>query len=294
MEMAGRLDGKVALITGGCSGIGLGTLERFVAEGARVVVADLQDGKGALLEERFPGRVRFAHCNVALEDDIRSSVELAVSTFGGLDILYNNAGHGGVAGGVEDIEAQGWDDTFALLVRGPVLGMKHAVPHLKARGGGSIINTASVAGSEAGWAPMAYSVAKSAVIHLSRIAAAELSPQNIRVNTISPGLIATAIFGATMEMPPEAAEQLAARVAEVAPRMQPIPKAGMPIDIAEAALFLASDASTFVTGTNMVVDGGVTVGSRHSWAPDTDSPYAELLGVIVEQAEVLQLARRRL
>jgi NAD(P)-dependent dehydrogenase (short-subunit alcohol dehydrogenase family) len=288
--MSGRLAGKVALITGGCSGIGLGTVELFVAEGAQVVAADLQADKGAALEARFGDKVRFAKCDVTSEADIEAAVGLAVSAFGGLDILSNNAGAGGTMGGVEDMTAAEWDRTFALLVRGPMLGMKHAVPVMKARGGGSIINTASIAGLQAGWGPLAYSTAKCAVIHLSKVASAELAPQRIRVNAICPGLIATSIFGASLGLPIAVADQMAARVAEVAPAMQPIPKAGVPDDIAQMALFLGSDASSFVTGGHFVVDGGITIGSRHAWDPTAPSPLLAALGLTPEQAEAMRKA----
>jgi NAD(P)-dependent dehydrogenase (short-subunit alcohol dehydrogenase family) len=288
--MSGRLEGKVALITGGCSGIGLGTVELFVAEGAQVVAADLQADKGAALEARFKDKVRFAKCDVTQEADIAAAVQLAVSAFGGLDVLFNNAGAGGTMGGVEDMNAAEWDRTFALLVRGPMLGMKHAVPAMKARGGGSIINTASIAGLQAGWGPLAYSTAKCAVIHLSKVASAELAPQRIRVNAICPGLIATSIFGASLGLPIAVADQMAARVAEVAPAMQPIPKAGVPDDIAQMALFLGSDASAFVTGGHFVVDGGITIGSRHAWDPTAPSPLLAALGLTPEQAEEMRKA----
>lgn len=288
--MSGRLAGKVALITGGCSGIGLGTVELFIAEGAHVVAADLQADKGAALEARFKDKVRFAQCDVTSEADIEAAVGLAVSGFGGLDVLFNNAGAGGTMGGVEDMNAAEWDRTFALLVRGPMLGMKHAVPAMKARGGGSIINTASIAGLQAGWGPLAYSTAKCAVIHLSKVASAELAPQRIRVNAICPGLIATSIFGASLGLPIAVADQMAARVAEVAPAMQPIPKAGVPDDIAQMALFLGSDASSFVTGGHFVVDGGITIGSRHAWDPTAPSPLLAALGITPEQAEAMRKA----
>lgn len=288
--MAGRLEGKIALITGAASGIGLGAVELFVAEGASVVAADLQDEKGAILEKRFPDRVRYVRCDVTQEADIAKAVQTAADAFGGLDILFNNAGHGGSPGGVADLDADGWDNTFALLVRGPALGMKYATPLMVARGGGSIINTASIAGLQAGFGPLAYSSAKCAVIHMSRCAAAELSPQKIRVNAICPGLIATSIFGASMGMAREVADQMAARMEEVGPKIQPIPKAGMPEDIARAALYLASDDSLFVTGTHIVVDGGLTIGGRGSWDPTVGSPILAALGITPEQAEQMRAA----
>ena len=286
--MTGKLEGKIALITGGCSGIGLGAVELFMAEGAQVVAADLQADKGASLEARYPGKLRYAKCDVTQEADIAAAVTLACEAFGGLDVLFNNAGAGGTMAGVEDMIASEWDRTFALLLRGPMLGMKHATPALKARGGGSIINTASIAGLQAGWGPLAYSTAKGAVVHMSKVAAAELAPQRIRVNAICPGLIATSIFGASLGLPVAVADQMAARVAEVAPALQPIPKAGVPDDIAQMALFLASDASSFVTGGHFVVDGGITVGSRHAWDPTSPSPLLAALGITPEQAQQMR------
>jgi NAD(P)-dependent dehydrogenase (short-subunit alcohol dehydrogenase family) len=290
--MTTRLHQKIALITGAASGIGLGTLERFVAEGAKVLAADVQDEKGAMLERRFPGSVVYARCDVTEEADLEAAVARAQSAFGGLDILFNNAGHGGAIGAVEETSAKAWDQTFALLVRAVILGMKHAVPVMKARGGGSIVNTASIAGLQAGWGPIAYSTAKAAVIHLTRVTAAELSPQNIRVNAICPGLIATSIFGASIGLPREVADQMAARIEEAAPQFQPTPKSGLPGDIAEAALFLASDAAAFVTGTHIVVDGGLTIGPRHAWSPEAVSPILDALGISAEQAQAMQAARK--
>jgi NAD(P)-dependent dehydrogenase (short-subunit alcohol dehydrogenase family) len=288
--MAGRLEGKVALITGGVSGIGLGTVELFAQEGACVVAADLQDEKGAMLEKRFDGRIRYAHCDVTSEADIAAAVKMAADQFGGLDILFNNAGHGGAPGNVSEVDVEAWDKTFALLVRGPAVGMKHALPLMQARGGGSIINTASIAGLQAGFGPLAYSAAKCAVIHMSRCAAAELSPQRIRVNAICPGLIATSIFGASMGLPRDVADQMAARFEEAGPKVQPIPKAGVPEDIARAALYLASDDSLFVTGTHIVVDGGLTIGGRGSWDAEAHNPILAAMGITPEQAQQMQAA----
>lgn len=279
--MAGRLDGKVAMITGAASGIGLGTVELFVAEGARVVAADIQDEKGAMLEKRFPGKVVYVHCDVTSEADIEAAVNKAKTEFGGLDILFNNAGISDRMSVITEITADGWSWIFDVLVRGPALGMKHAVPLMLERGGGSIINTASIAGLQAGFGPIAYSTAKAGVIHMSRSAAAQLSPQKIRVNAICPGLIATSIFGASIGLPREVADQMAARVAENAAKAQPVPKAGLPDDIARAALYLASDDAAFVSGTHLVVDGGITVGGRHAWDSSAASPFATILGDMI-------------
>jgi NAD(P)-dependent dehydrogenase (short-subunit alcohol dehydrogenase family) len=263
--VADRLDGKVAVITGGCSGIGLGTTELFLAEGARVVVGDLQDDKGRALEQRFEGRLAYAHCDVTREADIEALLARAKADFGGLDVLFNNAGLSDRMNTVAEIEAETWDWVFALLVRAPALGIKHAAPLMAECGGGSIINTASVAALGAGYAPIGYSVAKAATLQLTRVVAPQLATQKIRVNAICPGLIATPIFGASYGLPREVAGQIAGRIAEIGPTFQPIPKAGEPHDIAEAALYFASDASRFVTGTHLVVDGGLSLGPRSAW-----------------------------
>ena len=290
--MAGRLEGKVAVITGAASGIGLGTVELFIAEGAKVVAADVQDEKGAMIESRFGDKVAYVHCDVTKETDLIAAIDKAVSAFGGLDILFNNAGAGGTMAGAAEVTAKAWDQVFALLVRAPALATRHAIPHMLKRGGGSIINTASIAGTEAGWGPLAYSTAKAAVIQLSRATAAEVSPQGIRVNAICPGLICTSIFGSSLGLPREVADQMAARIEEVAPLMQPVKLAGQPRHIAEAALFFASEASAFVTGTHLIVDGGITVGARHAWDPTAASPLLAAMGIEPEQALAMREAMK--
>ena len=179
---------------------------------------------------------------------------LAASDFGGLDIIFNNAGHGGHPGGVEAMTVEGWDATFAVLVRAVVLGMKHALPLMQARGGGSIINTASIAGLEAGWGPLAYSTSKAAVIHLSRCAAAELSPQKIRVNAICPGYIDTPWF----DKVPGSSNREKLRDSSAA--ATPLKAASTAEDVADATLFLASPHSRHVTGETLLVDAGLHLG----------------------------------
>jgi NAD(P)-dependent dehydrogenase (short-subunit alcohol dehydrogenase family) len=263
----GRLDGKIAVITGACSGIGLGTVELFVEEGAHVLAADIQDAAGAALEARFPGKVRYQHCDVTSESDIAATMQAAKDSFGGLDILFNNAGAGGSPLIIEEMTGEAWDFSFNLLLRSVALGMRYATPLMAERGGGAIVNTASVAGLEAGRGPIAYSVAKAGVIHLSKVGAAQLSRHNIRVNAICPGLILTNIFTASQAVPDGLKDQVKAEMRQSAPNTQPIKKAGEPRDIAEACLFFASDAGAFVTGTHILVDGGLLVGPRQSWDP---------------------------
>jgi len=269
--MSGQLEGRVALVTGGCSGIGLAVVERFVAEGAQVLIADLQSDKGAALERRFSGRVVYRDCDVTREADIVAVTAAAAAAFGGLDVMVNNAGAGGTPAGSLDMTCDGWDQTHNLLLRAPMLGTKHAAPLMIARGGGSIVNIASIAGLEAGWG-LAYGVAKAGVIHLSKLSAADLAVHNIRVNAICPGVIVTPIFGMTLGLDRPAADQMTAALAESAAQMQPLRRAGRPEDIAAAALFLAGKDSAFVTGAHLVVDGGITVGQRISWNPEAVLP----------------------
>jgi NAD(P)-dependent dehydrogenase (short-subunit alcohol dehydrogenase family) len=254
--MTDRLDGKVAFITGGCSGIGLAMVEMFVAEGARVVVGDLQEDKGADLVKRYPDVVRFARCDVSCESDIAAAIALAVDYFGGLDICCNNAGNGGPPETIETISIEQWDRGMALLLRGPMLGIKHSIPAMRARGGGAIINTSSIAGIHSGLGQATYAVAKAAVIQLSRKAAAENAADGIRVNTICPGFIATPIFGTSIGLPQASADAMAREMEQAFTAMQPLPYVGRPEDLAEAALYLASDSGRFVTGTELIVDGG--------------------------------------
>ena len=255
----GRLQDKVAVVTGASSGIGMATVELFVAEGARVVAADINDAAGAALQARYQGFVHFQHCDVTQEADIAATMAAAADKFDGLDIVFNNAGAGGSPSTIEDMTGEAWDSV--------ALGVRYATPLLQKRGGGSIINTASIAALEAGYGPIAYSVAKAGVVHLTTLAAAQLARYDIRVNAICPGFIQTGIFTANNEIPEPLKDQIKAEMRAAAPAAQPISRAGEPDDIAQACLYLASDASRFVTGTKMVVDGGMTVGPRQSWDP---------------------------
>ncbi|GIW43091.1 MAG: 2,5-dichloro-2,5-cyclohexadiene-1,4-diol dehydrogenase [Candidatus Binatia bacterium] len=261
--MAGRLEGKVAVITGGASGIGRATALRFLAEGARVLVADYNAETGeetlALARERgFGEQVAFRRTDVAQEVQVEAAVRSAVDRWGRLDCIFNNAGVGGAFGPITDITVEDWDYTFAVLVRGVFLGIKHAARIFKRQGqGGTIINTASIAGLSGGDGPQAYSAAKAAVINLTRSAAIELAPDRIRVNAICPGGILTPLLHRGN---PEA-------VRNFLEKFQPWPEAGEPEYIASVALFLASDESRFVTGAAIVADGGATAagtfGVRH-------------------------------
>jgi len=260
VRIMNRLDGKVAVVTGGASGIGEGTVRLFANEGARVVIADVQDARGQKLAEELGPVTSYYHTDVSHEEEVRAAIAHAVQKFGRLDVMYNNAGFGGVSGPIEETDMAEYDRTVAVLMRGVVLGMKHAARVMKPQGSGSIISTASVAGVGIGFGPHVYSAAKAAVIHLTKSVANELGESGIRVNCICPGGIATPIFGKGMGLTPEQAdmtvELMKVRLAEG----QPIKRAGLPADIAEAALWLASDAASFVTGHALVVDGGITTG----------------------------------
>lgn len=255
-----RLDGKVAVITGGASGIGEGTVRLFAEEGARVVIADIQDDRGhSIAEELGPGTT-YVHTDVASEDDIQAAVQQAVRRWGRLDCMFNNAGFGGIGGPIELTDMAAYDNTMAVLLRGVFVGMKHAAAVMKPQGSGSIISTASVAGMQAGFGPHAYSAAKAAVIHLTRSVAVELGPFGVRANAICPGFITTHIFTRPFALAGQDAEAALPKVAEAFSDFAAIKRAGMPADIAEAAAWLASDQSSFVTGHALVVDGGLTAG----------------------------------
>ena len=288
--MSQQLQGKVAVITGAASGIGLATVERFIDEGAQVIAADIQDQAGQALQARVGAKLRYVHCDVTQPAQIKAAVDLAAAHFGGLDILFSNAGAVGSTTGLQDWDADGWDYTQALLLRSVVAGAAFARPHMVARGGGSIISTSSISALQAGYAPVAYSVAKAGVLHFTRVAATELSAQRIRINAVVPGFIATSIFGNSMGMDAAAAAALAQAVAARSGEANPIGRSGMPLDIANAVLFLASDASSFITGTHMTVDGGLTIGPRHSWDPQTPGPMQTALGITREQAQAMRAA----
>jgi NAD(P)-dependent dehydrogenase (short-subunit alcohol dehydrogenase family) len=268
--MPGRLEGKVAVVTGGTSGIGRRTVEKFVEEGAFVVIAARREEEGKDLAQALGSQVRFCRTDVSIEEEVKAMIGFAVDHFGRLDCLFNNAGCPAPVGSIESIPLDGYEKALSVLLRGVFLGMKHAAPVMRAQRSGSIINNGSVAGTRTGYSSsMIYSAAKAAVIQLSRCAAMELGEQNVRVNSLSPGGIATGIFGRALGLPPEEAEKSAEAVKEALARMQPIPRAGLPEDIAQAAVFLASDASSFVNGHDLVVDGGL-VGGRQ-WTPQQES-----------------------
>ena len=262
----GQLQGKVAIVTGATSGIGRRTVERFVEEGAQVVFCGRRSALGAELEKTVGReRSRFVQADVTLEADMLRVIETCVQAFGRVDCLFNNAGGPAPVGGIETIPVEGFDAAMATLVRSVMLGMKHTAPVMVRQGSGSIINNGSIAAVRAGFSSsMIYSAAKAAVVHLSNCVAMQLGEKNVRVNCISPGGIATGIFGKALGLPAEAAEKTAESMKAGLAQFQPVPRAGITDDIANAAVFLASDASSFINGHNLVVDGGVTGGRMWS------------------------------
>jgi NAD(P)-dependent dehydrogenase (short-subunit alcohol dehydrogenase family) len=257
----GRLDGKVAVITGATSGIGLRSAEIFVTEGAKVVIAGRRAPEGEKLAQKLGPACIFRRTDVTIEEDVRALIGEAVDRFGRIDCLFNNAGGPAQTGGIEGLDAARFDVAMTTLVRSVMLGMKHAAPHMRRQGSGSIINNGSIAGRLAGFSSsLVYGAAKAAVNHLTKCVAMELGESGIRVNSISPGVIATGIFGKALGLSIEAAEKTPEMMREICKTVQPIPRAGLPEDIAYAAVFLASDESSFVNGHDLVVDGGITGG----------------------------------
>ena len=257
--MGQRLQDKVALITGGTSGIGVATAELFAAQGARVVITGRSEEKGAAIAERLGDNVLYLRSDVMEEQDIEESVNFTVERFGKLDVLFNNAGRG-VGGLVDEISQQQIDFGVRLLLSSVILGIRYAVAPMKANGGGVIINNSSIAAFRYGQGRILYSAVKAAVTQYSKLAGVDLGPFGIRVNTISPGVIATPIFWGGSEAANELSdEENARKMAELKDdfaKVTTLSIPGLARDVAEAALYLASDAGRFVNCADLVVDGG--------------------------------------
>jgi len=248
-----RFDGRVAVVTGGASGIGRAIAFRFAAEGAAVVIADVNTASGEATSDAAADsglrNVLFVPADVSDERSVEAMIAQTVRTFGRLDCLVNNAGIGGAFGSVMQTAVEDWDATFAVLVRGVFLGIKHGARAMVDRDiAGSIINMASAAGFSGGEAPLAYSGAKAAVVNMTRAAAVELAPHRIRVNAICPGAIRTPMLERGLS--PDSDEAFAT--------LQPWPDSGNADDIAGAAVYLAGDDARFVTGATLMVDGGLS------------------------------------
>ena len=279
----GRLDGKVAVITGATSGIGWRTAEIFVAEGAKVVAAGRRASEGEALAKKLGANCIFRQTDVTQEDQVQAMIGTAVDRFGRIDCLFNNAGGPAQTGGIEGLDVAQFDAAMATLVRSVMLGMKHAAPHMRKQGSGSIINNGSVAGHLAGFSSsMVYGAAKAAVIHFTTCVAMELGEAGVRVNSISPGAIATGILAKAMGLSAGDADSKTETMRTIFKTAQPIPRAGIPDDIAHAAVFLASDESSFINDTDIVIDGGV-IGGRN-WTQQQQG-YVGLRKVLGQAAE---------
>ncbi|MEN2785955.1 SDR family NAD(P)-dependent oxidoreductase [Sphingomonas qilianensis] len=267
-----RFTGKRAVVTGGASGIGKATALRLVSEGAEVWIGDIDENGGRELAATSNERIHFLRTDVTQAADIE-----ALMTTADAHVVFNNAGAGGSRSPIHEISPEDWDRTQSLLLRSVALGIRYAAPLMIARGeGGAIVNTASIAALQAGAAPTAYSVAKAGVLHLTTMAAADLSQFDIRVNAVCPGFITTNIFTSALGIAGDKCAVANGAIGQIAAKAQPLQRAGRAEDIAAAAAYLASDDAGFVTGTHITVDGGMTIGPRHGWDPATPSLFTAL------------------
>ncbi len=257
--MGSRLEGKVAAITGAASGFGAAAARRFVAEGCRVVLGDIQEGPAASLARELGSAARFIRCDVTSEADVAALVDFAVSEFGQLDVMFNNAGIVGAVGPIATTPAEEWAATIDVLLNGVFYGMKHAARVMQPRMQGSIISMASTAGILGGLGPHAYCASKHAVVGLTKNVGAELCRHGIRVNAIAPAGMATAMVANVMTGDPAALDATKEALAKNSPLIN---RAGVAEDVANAALWLASDESGYTTGHTLTTDAGTTTGAR--------------------------------
>ncbi|MGE5694266.1 MAG: SDR family NAD(P)-dependent oxidoreductase [Candidatus Sericytochromatia bacterium] len=260
--MSGELEGKVAIVTGGASGLGYATVEKFVAEGARVVIADLDEKQGTELAENCGANARFEHADVSDAEQVRALVDTAVEKFGRLDVMVNNAGIScKMAKSLLHDDFADFDRVMSVNLLGIMLGTREAGRHMSASGGGSIINVSSIGGIQAGGGVATYRASKAAVLFFSRCAAIELAPYAIRVNCLAPGSIPTPILETSAKQLSEEARGRFVKASRQTMRdNRPLEREGTPQDVAEAALYFASDRSAYVTGTVLPVDGGTVAG----------------------------------
>ncbi|MAG34487.1 MAG: short-chain dehydrogenase [Deltaproteobacteria bacterium] len=250
----GRLEGKVALVTGGSGGIGAATLRRFVQEGAAVVCADINEegGQKVVTElESAGGRATFSNCDVASLEQVTASVEGAVSEFGRIDILFNNAATS-TGGYVADLDPDGWDHSLRVMLTAAMYGMKAAIPHMIEQGGGVIISTSSIYGHVSSPGNSPYATAKAGLINLTRSAALEYGRKGIRVNAICPGAVETPMLDAVVGLGLKTREAIA--------EMHALGRTIQPEEVANLVLFLASDESSAITGQSIIIDGGLIAG----------------------------------
>ena len=269
-----RLKDKVAVITGGASGIGAASVERFVKEGCRVVIGDIQARPGEAFAARFGAAAKFTVCDVTKEDQVAALIDLAVRHFGQLDIMFNNAGIVGAIGRIADTTSDAWSRTVAVLLNGAFYGMKHAARVMVPQGSGVIITTSSTAGIMGGLGPHAYTACKHAVIGLTKSVASELGQHGIRVNAISPGNTATAMTAAVITGDHTDLATTNKHIASTSP----LGIAGQPSDIANAALYLASDEARYISGHCLVVDAGQTTSGGSARFHESKSAIVEEAG----------------
>lgn len=274
------LTGKVAIVTGGANGLGKATVERFIEEGARVVVADIDTKGGEELAARFGNAARFKRTDVSDADQVQALVDFAVSEFGGLNVMFNNAGvsHAIFPHFVDD-DLSEFRKVIDVNLLGVMLGAQRAARYMKDNGGGSIINAASIGGSQAGFGIVTYRASKAAVIHFTKCAAIDFAEYGIRVNCISPAHIETDISAFPVHgMSPELISKINDVIRPLRHAAQPLKRWGKPVDVANAALYLASDMSAQVTGLELLVDGGCTAGD----------PINHFIAVMKARAKIIE------
>ena len=249
--MAGRLEGKAAVVTGGSGGIGSATLRRFVAEGAAVVCADIADEKGEKLVAELCSAgadARYVRCDVTSLDEVNAAVAACVDAYGRIDIMFNNAATS-TGGYVADLDPEGWDQSLRVMLTAAMYGMKACVPHMLEQGSGSVVNTSSIYGLVASPGNAPYCAAKAGLINLTKTAAVEYARKGIRVNAICPGIVDTPMFEQVLGIGLKTREELEA--------MHPIERVIEPEEVANLVLFLGSDEASAITGQAIVIDGGL-------------------------------------
>jgi NAD(P)-dependent dehydrogenase (short-subunit alcohol dehydrogenase family) len=278
--LAGELDGKVAIVTGGAGGIGSGTVKLFAQEGAKVVIADIDAERGEALASAIGTRAAFKRTDVSKADDIQALIDFAVEKFGDLNVMFNNTGinprtpHMYFA----DDDLEDFDRVVGVNLLGIMLGTQRAARHMAKNNGGSIINTGSVGGSLPGWGVMSYRVTKAAVIHFSKCAAIEYGAHRIRVNCINPGVTMTEMISfPDPTLAPELREKVSLSAAKIITSAQTLEGYNRPEDIAYAALYLASDRAKQVTGIALNVDGGHTIGDKTNYMEEMLAERARII-----------------